>query len=388
MKNNNWVSSKIPNTGKTIFAVMSEMAQQYHAVDLSRGFPNFSCDNHLVDLYVHHLKQGHNQYAPVNGLLSLRARLSGETQGLYGTCYEPKSEITITAGATQAIYTSIAAFIKENDEVIIIEPAYDCYAPAVRLNGGIPVFVELKPGSFNYDWEQINQAITANTRMVIINSPHNPTGTVFSALDAERLKKAVNGTNILILSDEVYEHIIFDGNEHESLSKHPSLAERSIIVKSFGKTYHATGWRLGYAMAPQPIMSEFRKVHQYLMYTANTPAQYAFSDYLEKGEQFKGVKDFYQEKRDYFLSLLKDTPFVVKPCLGTYFQCVSFDGVSALSDLDFAFELTKEAGVAVVPVSPFYKTKTDHHLVRFCFAKTRETLDQARDNLVKYFNQK
>lgn len=376
--------SKLVNSGKTIFAIMSELAQQHNAIDLSRGYPDFNPDQELIDLYSKQLNSSKNQYAPVDGLFELREQIALRNQELYQANYNPETEITITNGATDALFTSITALVREGDEVIIIEPAYDSYAPAVRLSGGIPVFVEMNMPGYSLNWENVQRALSGNTRMIIFNNPHNPTGTVFSALDVERLKKVVMGTDIYILSDEVYEHIIFDGSVHESLALHPKIKDQTIIVNSFGKTYHATGWRLGYILAPEYLTTEIRKTHQYSMYTVNTPVQHAFAEYLRTEKKYLEVKSLYQEKRDLLLKGLLATRFKFKATAGTYFQCVDYSDISDEKDMEFASRLVREFGLATIPLSYFYKDKSDYKELRLCFAKHPDTLNKALEVLRRF----
>ena len=377
------VKSKLPNTGTSIFAVMSKMANENNAINLSQGFPDFNCSDELISLVHKYMKKGHNQYAPMPGVMPLREIISEKTQKLYSLYYNPEKEITITAGATQALYTAISAFINDDDEVLVIEPAYDCYVPAIVANGGKPVFIGLKQPDNNIDWDEVQKAISTQTKMIIINSPHNPTGSVLSTQDMEKLKKVVSGTNIIILSDEVYEHIIFDGYEHQSIARFPGLAERSIIVSSFGKTYHTTGWKLGSCVAPENLMHEFRKIHQFVVYAVNTPIQYAVAEYLKKEDQYLNLGSFYQQKRDFFNNLMKETRFKFHPSKGTYFQVLDYSQISDEKDTIFAELLTKDNGVASVPVSVFNHDSADHKLLRFCFAKSEETMEKAAEKLIK-----
>ena len=377
------ITSKLPDTGTTIFAVMSKMAKDYNAIDLSRGYPEFNCSTELIELVNKHMRNGHNQYAPVEGIISLREIISQKTEELYSLKYDAEKEITITSGATQAIFTAISAFVSEEDEVIILEPAYDCYVPAIEIHRGVPVFVQLKSPDYKIDWEEVQKLVNQKTRMIIINSPHNPTGTILNSHDLEKLKKIVLGTNIIILSDEVYEHIIFDGYEHQSIARFPQLAERSIIISSFGKTFHITGWRIGYCVAPKNLMSEFRKVHQFLMYTVNTPIQYALSEYLKNKNEYLKLGNFFAEKRDYFISLIKDSKFIIRPSEGTYFQLLDYSKISDEKDMDFSMRLIKEFGIASIPVSAFYHDKIDNKILRFCFAKENNTLEKAAEKLIQ-----
>lgn len=375
--------SKIPNQGKTIFAIMSELAQQHQAIDLSRGYPDFNTHEELIHLYSEFLHKGYNQYAPVDGIMELRERISEKNRQLYNADYLPDTEITITGGATEALFTAITAFVREGDEVIIFEPAYDSYAPVIKLNGGIPVFIEMPLPHYSFDWESLQKAITGNTRMIIINNPHNPTGSVLSAWDVERLNKIVKGTDILIVCDEVYEHVIFDGVTHESLALYPKLKDRTLIVNSFGKTFHVTGWRLGYVLAPKELMAEFRKIHQFLMYTVNTPAQHAFAHYLKTPHPYQEINEMYANKRNLFVKGLEGSKFKMSPSKGTYFQCVDYSAITDEKDFEFASRLIREYQVASIPVSYFYKAKNDYKTIRFCFAKNDETLYRAIEKLQK-----
>lgn len=379
------ISSKVPNIKTSIFAIMSSMAQEHNAINLSQGFPNFDISKDLISLVNKAMLEGHNQYAPMAGVLALREKLSLKAEKLYGKKYNPETEITITAGGTQALHTTISTIIKEGDEVIIFEPAYDSYAPVVRLNGGHPVYVKLKYPDFSIDWEGVNRLVNSKTKMIIINSPHNPSGKVFSDADMQSLKKLVTGTKILILSDEVYEHIIFDGQKHNSVANYPELIERSILVFSFGKMYHATGWKLGYCMAPEAIMKEIRKVHQFVVYAANAPMQYAIAEYLDKEDEYLGLSSFYQQKRDFFNGLITDIGFDVNPVGGTYFQTVNFSAYSDETDFQLAERLTKKYGIAAIPMSSFYHNEENSGTLRFCFAKTEKTLSDAAEKLANFY---
>ncbi|HAN79498.1 MAG TPA: methionine aminotransferase [Bacteroidales bacterium] len=377
------IKSKIPNVGTSIFSTMSELSAKYNAVNLSQGFPNFSCSDQLIDLFYKQLKMGNNQYAPMPGVFALRAAIAQKTQDLYGKSYNPETEITITAGATQALNTAITALVHEGDEVVVLEPAYDSYAPVIKLNGGIPIYFTLKSPEYKIDWIELTKLVNSRTKLIIINSPHNPTGTILTADDLQTLSRLVHGTNIIVLSDEVYEHIVFDGNKHESVISYPELAERSVVISSFGKTYHATGWKVGYALAPEAIMKEFRKIHQFQVFAVNTPAQYAYAEFMNNKSQYLELSDFYQQKRDYFLSLLEGSPFAITPSYGTYFQLLSYAGFSTMRDTDFAHKLVTDYGVASVPVSEFYHDKYDQKVLRFCFAKTNDVLEQGVERLLK-----
>lgn len=382
-KNETMIHSKLPEVGTSIFSVMSQMASEYNAINLSQGFPDFQCSEELIQLVNKYMLEGNNQYAPMPGILPLRKLISEKIERDYSISYDPESEITITSGATQALYTAISAIVSENDEVIIIEPAYDSYVPAIRMNGGRPVFVQLKAPYYKINWPEVQKIITARTRMIIINTPHNPTGSILSYQDFEKLEKITAGSNIVVLSDEVYEHIIFDGYEHQSIARFPKLAERSLIVGSFGKTFHTTGWKMGYCVAKEKLMKEFRKVHQFVVYAANTPIQYALTEFMQNPENYIHVKDMYQEKRDFFLSLLEGSRFKLRPAQGTYFQLLDYSKITDEKDTDFAERLTKEVGIASIPVSVFYHEKIDNKVLRFCFAKSNETLERAAEILVK-----
>lgn len=377
------LQSKLPNISTTIFTVMSALANKYKAINLSQGFPDFEVDEKLISLIHQYLKKGFNQYAPMAGILSLRETITEKCHHLYNININPETEITITPGATAAIFSAITAIIHPGDEVIIFEPAYDCYAPAIELSGGTPIYIELAPPHFTINWEAVKKCINEKTRMIIINTPHNPTGTVLSTNDMMQLQKLIEATNIILLSDEVYEHIIFDGITHESVLKYPKLAERSFVVFSFGKTFHATGWKIGYAIAPENLMKEFRKVHQFNVFSTNTPIQYALADYLKDKDNYLHLSNFYEEKRNYFTNIVKKLPFEFIHTKGSYFQCLNYSKLSDRSDKDFAIELTKEIGVAAIPVSAFYHNAKDYKLLRFCFAKKQQTLERAAERLVK-----
>lgn len=362
---------------------MSKMAMEHKAINLSQGFPDFDCPPKLVELVAKAMKAGHNQYAPMPGVLALREVIAEKTEALYGTKYDPETEVTVTAGATQAIYTAIAAVIREGDEVIIFEPAYDCYEPAVELNGGTPVFVSLKAPDYHIDWNEVKKVINHRTKMIIINTPHNPTGAVMSSDDMKELDKLTKNSDIIILSDEVYEHILFDGRSHESVAKYPDLAARSFIVSSFGKTFHTTGWKLGYCIGPKQLMTEFRKVHQFLVFSCNTAVQVACAEFLREKDHYLSLGQFYQEKRDYFVNLVRGSRFSMVTAPGTYFQLLQYNGISSEKDTDFAVRILKENGVAGIPISVFYHKPVYDHMLRFCFAKKNETLEKAAEVLSK-----
>ncbi len=360
---------------------MSALASQTGAINLSQGFPDYDCPPQLIQLVNSAMQQGQNQYAPMAGLITLRDQIALKTEKLYGAIYNPDTEITVTAGGTQAIFTAISAVIQPNDEVIVFEPAYDCYAPAIRLMGGIVKSLELNPPDYSIPWDMVKRLITSKTRMIVLNSPQNPTGAILSKADINELTAIVKNQDILILSDEVYEHLVYDGQVHHSMARYPELRERSFITVSFGKLFHTTGWKLGYCLAPANLMQEFRKIHQFLVFSVNTPMQAAIAEYLKVENIYLGLATFFQEKRDHFRAGLQQTRFKLLPCQGSYFQCVSYQGLTEERDSDLAIRLTKEYGVASIPVSAFYSKGTDHHILRFCFAKKEETLDNAIERL-------
>ena len=377
------INSKLPGVGTTIFSVMSKMAEEHNAINLSQGFPDYPADSALIEQVNTAMLNGHNQYAPMPGLLALRELIAAKTNGLYSSNYHPETEVTVTAGGTQAIFTALTATIQQGDEVIIFEPAYDCYAPTVKMLGGQVKSYEMAPPDYEIDWDMVKRLFSANTKMIILNSPHNPTGRILSAQDMEALIKLTKGTDVLILSDEVYEHLVYDGAQHESVARYPELRERSMIVASFGKLLHTTGWKMGYCLAPENLTKEFRKIHQFNVFSVNTPMQYGIVNYLSNPDTYTGLASFFQEKRDYFRTLLAETKFKLLPCHGSYFQCVSYAHLSEESDVDMAMRLVKEFGVASIPVSAFYTQNTDYRVLRFCFAKQHETLEKAVERLIK-----
>ncbi|PIA78623.1 methionine aminotransferase [Gaetbulibacter sp. 4G1] len=373
--------SKLPTVGTTIFTVMGALAKKHNAINLSQGFPDFKMDQQLIDLVSKAMHTGYNQYAPMQGSFELREAIAKKFDLLYNSTYHPETEITITAGATQAIFSIISAFIKPNDEVIVFRPAYDCYDPAIELNGGKTVSIGLESPSFKVDWNAVKSQINNRTKMIIINTPQNPIGTVFSESDMLQLQDITKGTDIIILSDEVYEHIVFDGEKHQSACLFPELKSRSFVVASFGKTFHNTGWRTGYCCAPKELMDEFRKVHQFNVFCVNHPTQKALSQYLENENHYLELSGFYQEKRDLFLSLIKDSRFKFTPSKGTYFQLLDYSKITKENDVDFAKRLTVENKLASIPISVFYNTKIESKILRFCFAKKDDTLKRAADIL-------
>ena len=375
------ISSKLPKVGTTIFTVMSRLAQEEQAINLSQGFPDFDVSPHLISLVNKYMLAGYNQYPPMAGVMPLREAIAEKTEYLYSAKYDPETEVTVTAGATQAIFTAITSIVKEGDEVIIFTPAYDCYAPTVELCGGKPVYVQLKTPHFNIDWEEVKKIVTRRTKMILLNTPHNPTGSILSAADMKQLDKITAGKDIVILSDEVYEHIVYDGYEHQSVARYPKLADRTIIVSSFGKTFHCTGWKVGYCLAPANLMTEFRKVHQFNVFTVNTPMQLALAEFLANRETYLHLNGFYQEKRNFFLDAVAPSRFTINPSSGTYFQLLGYEEITDEKDTDFAIRLTKEFKVASIPVSVFYHRQVDSNVLRFCFAKSEETLARAAEIL-------
>lgn len=377
------LKSKLPNVGTTIFTVMSALAAEKNAVNLGQGFPDFNCDPELVEQVTSAMQQGLNQYPPMTGVPVLREAIADKIAALHGRRYSAASEITVTAGATQAIITIILAVVHAGDEVIVLDPCYDSYVPNIELAGGVAVRVPLTPGSFRPDFDAISAALSPRTRAIIVNSPHNPSGTVWTLQDMQRLQEILAPTEVLLISDEVYEHMVFDGQQHQSASRFPGLAARAFIVSSFGKTYHVTGWKVGYVAAPAALTVEFRKVHQFNVFTVNTPVQYGLAAYMTDPHPYLTLPAFYQRKRDLFRAGLQATQFKLLPSEGTYFQCVDISAVSDLDETTFCQWLTSEIGVAAIPLSAFYGNGFDQRIVRFCFAKQDDTLNAALKRLQK-----
>jgi methionine aminotransferase len=381
------LQSRLPSVGTTVFTLMSALAVEHGAVNLGQGFPDFGCDPRLLDLVDEAMRAGFNQYPPMAGAPQLRQAIAAKIERLYGHAYDATSEITVTAGATQALTTAILCAVHPGDEVIVIEPAYDSYAPAVQLAGGVVVPVAMRldsdGGGYSVPWDAVAAAVTPRTRMIVVNTPHNPTGSILRAADLEALAAIVAGTQILVLSDEVYEHMVYDGQEHASVSRHPVLAERAFVVSSFGKTYHVTGWKVGYVAAPGSMMAEFRKVHQYNVFSVNTPMQHGLAAHMADPAPYFELPAFYQRKRDLFRDGLAKTRFTLLPADGTYFQCVRYDAISGLNESEFAQWLTREIKVAAIPVSAFYGQARESGIVRFCFAKKDETLQLALERLAR-----
>ena len=378
------IQSRLPETGTSIFTVMSRMALDYGAINLSQGFPDFPVSESLVELIHKNMKDGHNQYAPMPGTPLLRNAIASVVQSSFQRTVNPETEVTITSGATEGIFATIAALVHSQDEVIIFDPSYDSYAPSVILNGGIPVHINLHPPDFRIDWDQVKSKITSRTKMIMINTPHNPIGAVLDENDLKTLEKIAVEHSLIVLSDEVYERIIFEKQIHQSVLRYPALAAQSVAVFSFGKTFHATGWKVGYTVAPEYLSTEIRKAHQFVTFSVNTPVQLALAEYLCNAENYLHLGEFFQKKRDFFLHQIKGSSFQPLPCLGSYFQVVSYETISNQSDMDMATWMTKEHKVASIPVSVFYKDKSDHHLLRFCFAKSDETLLRAGEILRKF----
>ena len=371
------IDSKLPNVGTTIFTVMSALANEHKAINLSQGFPNFDCPQRLKDLVNHYLQSGMNQYCPMAGVGVLRERLAEKVENLYNLQVDPGNEITVVAGATQGIFTAITAFVRKGDEVILIEPAYDCYAPGIEVVEGIPVAYELSAPEYRINWIEIEQMVTSRTRMIIINTPHNPIGKTLKAEDLKELQRITTGTDILVLSDEVYEHLVYDGALHQSVLRYPELFKRSLAVYSFGKTFHNTGWKVGYVVAPGYLMKEFRKVHQFNVFTVNSFVQYGIADFLQEPEFYLSLSDFYQRKRDFFQDAMEGCPLQPLTSEGTYFQLFEYGHLSDMPDTEFAKWMTTEIGVAAIPVSVFYTNRKDEKMIRLCFAKTEDLLEKA-----------
>jgi len=375
--------SRLPNVKTTIFSVMSQLAAEHGALNLSQGFPDFECPERLRELVGEAMRSGHNQYAPMPGVPLLRLRIAEKVESLYHAKVDMDSEITVTSGATEALFVAIQTVVRPGDEVILFDPAYDSYEPAVELAGGKTIHLPLSAPDFRIDWQQLKDAITAKTRLIVINSPHNPTGSAMSPEDLDQLADIIADSKTYLIGDEVYEHIIFDGAEHQSLLRRDDLRQRSFVISSFGKTYHTTGWKIGYCIAPPPMTAEFRKIHQYVTFSISTPMQHAIANFMADPSFHLDLPAFYQQKRDYFRSAVESSRFKLLPCRGTYFQLLDYQAVSSLPDMEMARWLVEEAGVAAIPVSVFYadQQRSDHRILRFCFAKSNATLDQAAERL-------
>lgn len=378
------IKSKLPHTGTTIFTTMSALAIEHNAINLGQGFPDFMMNEELVALVNKAMLDGNNQYAHMSGLPLLRQRIAEKVAMLYCNSINPETEITITPGGTYAIYTALTTVLQPGDEVIVFEPAFDSYLPNIEINGAVPVLIPLTFPGYQIDWELVRTKISPKTKMIMINTPHNPTGSVLSEEDIRQLRALVADSGIFILSDEVYEHLIFDDKKHQSILRYPDLFQRSFVCFSFGKTYHCTGWKLGYCIAPQPLMNEYRKVHQFNCFSCNTPVQAALATFMQQKEQYLQIGKMLQQKRDHFQQLMQQTKFKPLPSYGSYFQVYSYSDISEEDEKDFAIRLTKEAGVTAIPVSVFYKHETNHQVIRFCFAKKDSTLEEAAARLIRF----
>ena len=375
------MKSKLPASGVTIFSVMSRLADEHGAINLGQGFPDFNCSPDLIDAVTRSMREGHNQYAPMLGAYPLREALSRKIELLYGRRYDPATEICVTAGATEALFSTLTALVHPGDEVLLFQPAYDSYGPAVQLSGGLPVFVTLRPPEYRVDWDDVARALTPRTRVILVNSPHNPTGMVFDADDLRALGRVLQRTGAVVVADEVYEHIVFDGARHESMARYPEIAERAVVISSFAKTYHTTGWKVGYCAAPQPLLMEVARVHQWVTYAVNTPIQRAYAEVVGRDPSCSDVTAFYQAKRDRFLALIGESRFRPLPCRGTFFQVLDYSAITAEGDAAFARRLVLEHGVASIPISPFLTGVDPGPVLRFCFAKRDETLEAAAERL-------
>jgi methionine aminotransferase len=375
------VQSKLPSTGVSIFAVMTRLANEHQAINLSQGFPDFDCAPELVDMVARYMREGHNQYAPMPGVAALRSALAMKIERLYGARYDPESEITITSGATAAIFSTLSALVHPGDEVVLFQPCYDSYVPVVQLNGGIPKFVTLRFPEYRIDWDEVRRAIKPRTRLLLINSPHNPTGMVLTPDDVRELKRVLEGTDALVVSDEVYEHIVFDGARHESIARDPDVAARAVVISSFGKSYHTTGWKVGYAAAPRALTAEIQRIHQFVTFTVNGAIQMAYAEMVNRDPFCTGLREFYQAKRDLFLSLIAGSRLRPLACGGTYFQLLDYSAISADRDADMALRFIKDHGVASIPTSAFLYGAEPGPVLRFCFAKRDDTLERAAARL-------
>jgi methionine transaminase len=377
------VSSKLPDIGVSIFAVQTRLANEHKAINLSQGFPDFDCDPALVEAVSRAMREGHNQYAPMPGVLALREGIAAKVEQLYGPKYDPMTEVVVTSGATAGLFATLTTFVQPGDEVILFEPCYDSYVPVIRLSGGTPVFVSLRYPDYSVNWDEVRRAITPRTRAILVNTPHNPTGTTWSDDDMRQLSSLVDGTSIILIGDEVYEHIIFDGRRHESLLRYPNLRERAVVISSFGKTFHTTGWKVGYCVGPQPLITEVIRVHQFMTFTVHTPSQVAFAEFVRQDPSAKDLTPFYQRKRDLFLELTAGSRFRPLPCAGTYFQLFDYSAISSEQDKEIAHRMIVENGVASIPVSAFLYQDGGGPVLRFCFAKKDETLRAAAERLVR-----
>ena len=375
--------SKLPSTGVSIFATMSRLALEHNAINLSQGFPDFDCAPELVETVARYMREGHNQYAPMPGVPALREALAFKIDRLYGRRYDPGTEVTVTSGATEALFATLTALVHSGDEVLLFQPAYDSYVPAIQLSGGMPVFVTLRPPDYRIDWDMVRRVITPRTRVIVINSPHNPTGMILGSEDIRELARVLEQTDAVVVSDEAYEHIVFDGASHESLSRYPAIAERAVVIGSFGKTFHTTGWKVGWAAAPRALSVEVQSIHQWVTFAVNGAIQLAYAEFITKDPECRSVGAFYQRKRDLFLSLIAGSRFRPLPCQGTFFQMADYSAITSERDADFAMRLLTEHGVASIPPSSFLYGVDPGPILRFCFAKRDETLERAAERLLK-----
>lgn len=378
------IHSKLPDTGTTIFTVMSALAAEYNAVNLGQGFPDYSMSEELIALVNNAMQKGYNQYPPMQGFLPLREAIAEKVNRLYNNPVDPVKEVVITPGATYAIFSALTTILRPEDEVIVLQPNYDSYVPNILANSAVPVLVDLELPHYTINWNKVRAAITTKTKAIILNSPHNPTGSILKEQDIIELKKTVEGTNIFIISDEVYEHIVFDGAKHHSMLRYPELYQRSFVCFSFGKLYHCTGWKIGYCIAPPALTKELIKVHQFNAFSTNSPMQVALAEYLKKEESYKRLNTFFQQKRDYFISAMRQTRFSLMNTAGSYFVCATYENISDEPAKDFVLRLTKEAGVATIPVSAFYQSGQDDKVIRFCFGKSEHTLEKAVEKLISF----
>ena len=377
------VQSKLPSTGVSIFTVMSRLSEEHGAVNLGQGFPDFDCAPGLVEAVARYMREGYNQYAPMAGVGALREALSRKIERLYGRRYDPITEITVTSGATEGLFATLTALVRTGDEVVLFQPAYDSYTPAVQLSGGVPKYVTLRGPDYHIDWDDVSRAVTPRTRVILLNSPHNPTGTILSRDDIRELARVLQGTDAIVVADEVYEHIVYDGARHESMARHPDIAERAVVISSFGKTYHTTGWKVGYCAAPLALSVEVQRVHQFVTFAVNGAIQRAYAEFVARDPDCTGLAAFYQAKRDRFLELIKDSRFRPLACRGTYFQMVDYSAITGERDADFAMRLIREHGVSAIPLTPFLSGVDPGPVLRFCFAKRDETLERAAERLRK-----
>jgi methionine aminotransferase len=375
--------SKLPTTGVSIFATMSRLALEHNAINLSQGFPDFDCAPELVDTVARYMREGHNQYAPMPGVPALREALAFKIERLYGRRYDPGTEITVTSGATEALFATLTALVHPGDEILLFQPAYDLYVPAVQLSGGTPIFVTLRPPDYGIDWDEVRRVVTPRTRAIVVNSPHNPTGMILGADDIRELARVLEHTDAVVVADEAYEHIVFDGARHESLSRHAAIAERAVVIGSFGKTFHTTGWKVGWAVAPKALSAEVQSIHQWVTFAVNGAIQHAYAEFLRQDPECRAVGVFYQRKRDLFLSLIAGSRFRPLPCRGTFFQMADYSAITSEGDADFAMRLLTEHGVASIPPSSFLYGVDPGPILRFCFAKRDETLERAAERLRK-----